>query len=114
MGTDNEKVDKVKEISYFRRILPQILASSAKNLLLLDLGMAVSIPTIVIPALRGLKEHDNNDILSFTAAVIKLIATKTCCFYFYCDFYSKRHGLRQYLLFFNRSEALPVELSWSH
>lgn len=54
------------EISRFRTILPQVLASTAKNLLLLDLGMAVSFPTIVIPALKGLKPHDNNDILSFT------------------------------------------------
>ena len=69
MKNDSEKNEKLKSISTFRRILPQILASSAKNLLLLDLGMAVSFPTIVIPALRGLKEHDNNDILSFTAEV---------------------------------------------
>jgi MFS family permease len=55
-----------KEISVFRTILPQILASTAKNLLLLDLGMAVSFPTIVIPALKGLKAHDNQDFLSFT------------------------------------------------
>lgn len=61
--------EKHQQISSFRRILPQILASSAKNLLLLDLGMAVSFPTIVIPALRGLKEHDQDSILSFTAEV---------------------------------------------
>ncbi|KAL7033165.1 hypothetical protein ACKWTF_007494 [Chironomus riparius] len=67
MKNDTEKNENLKEISTFQRILPQILASSAKNLLLLDLGMAVSFPTIVIPALRGLKMHDNNDILSFTA-----------------------------------------------
>lgn len=70
MKNESETNEKLKDISTFRRILPQILASSAKNLLLLDLGMAVSFPTIVIPALRGLKEHDNNDILSFTAEVI--------------------------------------------
>lgn len=70
MKSESEKSEKLKDISTFRRILPQILASSAKNLLLLDLGMAVSFPTIVIPALRGLKAHDNNDILSFTAEVI--------------------------------------------
>lgn len=67
--SDKEKPKKegdVEEVTTFRRILPQILASTAKNLLLLDLGMAVSFPTIVIPALRGLKAHDNNDILSFT------------------------------------------------
>jgi hypothetical protein len=60
----NEK----QEISTFRRVLPQILASSAKNLLLLDLGMSVAFPTILIPSLKGLKAHDNNDILSITNA----------------------------------------------
>lgn len=55
----------VEEISTFRRILPQILASSAKNLLLLDLGMSVAFPTILIASLKGLKAHDNNDFLSF-------------------------------------------------
>lgn len=57
---------KKNDIGKFRTILPQILASTAKNLLLLDLGMAVSFPTIVIPALRGLKLHDSQDFLSFT------------------------------------------------
>lgn len=57
--TEPEKIGK------FRTILPQVLASTAKNFLLLDLGMAVSFPTIVIPALRGLKSHDV-DFLSFT------------------------------------------------
>ena len=62
----NEKEKREpKMIGKFRTILPQILASTAKNLLLLDLGMAVSFPTIVIPALRGLKAHDK-DFLSFT------------------------------------------------
>lgn len=63
--TEPEKA-KPEKIGKFRTILPQILASTAKNLLLLDLGMAVSFPTIVIPALRGLKAHDNQDFLSFT------------------------------------------------
>lgn len=63
--TEPEK-PKPERIGTFRTILPQILASTAKNLLLLDLGMAVSFPTIVIPALRGLKAHDNQDFLSFT------------------------------------------------
>lgn len=30
--------------------------------------MAVAFPTIVIPALRGLKNYDNNETLSFTNA----------------------------------------------
>lgn len=62
----NEPDKPLEKISKFRTILPQILASTAKNLLLLDLGMAVSFPTIVIPALKGLKQHDNADFLSFT------------------------------------------------
>jgi hypothetical protein len=66
MTVDMEKYQKT---STFRRILPQILASTAKNLLLLDLGMAVSFPTIVIPALSGLKLHDRDNILSFTPQV---------------------------------------------
>ena len=65
----SEKSEKLKEISSFRRILPQVLASTAKNLLLFDLGLAVAFPTIVIPALRGLKDHDKDEFLEFTAAV---------------------------------------------
>lgn len=46
----------------------QILASSAKNLLLIDLGLAIAFPTIVIPALRGLQNEKNPDeFLEFSA-----------------------------------------------
>jgi len=82
--TDNRDVCKMnesekprKEISRFRTILPQVLASTAKNLLLLDLGMAVSFPTIVIPALKGLKAHDNMDFLSFTDSQASWFGEKT-------------------------------------
>ncbi|XP_055607908.1 facilitated trehalose transporter Tret1-like [Uranotaenia lowii] len=54
------------EAGTFRTVLPQILASTAKNFLLLDLGMAVAIPTIVIPALRGLKNRAPDEFLHFT------------------------------------------------
>lgn len=37
----------------------QILATTAKNFLLLDLGLSVAFPTIVIPALRGLSKATN-------------------------------------------------------
>lgn len=45
----------------------KVLACSVKNLLLIDLGMAVAFSTIVIPVLRGL-QHDRNpdEILHFT------------------------------------------------
>lgn len=56
-----------EEASTFRTILPQILASTAKNFLLFDLGLAVAFPTIVIPALRGTIENlDNPETLYFT------------------------------------------------
>lgn len=56
------------EASAFRTILPQVLASSAKNLLLFDLGLSVAFPTIVIPVLRGLQTDRNPDeTLLFTA-----------------------------------------------
>lgn len=58
---------KPEEASTFRTILPQILASTAKNFLLFDLGLAVAFPTIVIPALRGTIENlDNPETLFFT------------------------------------------------
>lgn len=62
MGGEEPKPEAGK----FRTILPQILASTAKNFLLLDLGMAVALPTIVIPALRGLKNRAPDEFLHFT------------------------------------------------
>uniref|UniRef100_A0A1B6CRE8 Major facilitator superfamily (MFS) profile domain-containing protein n=1 Tax=Clastoptera arizonana TaxID=38151 RepID=A0A1B6CRE8_9HEMI len=53
---------EVQKVSTIRRALPQVLASTAKNLILLDLGMTIAFPTFVIPALLNAKEG-----LSFTA-----------------------------------------------
>lgn len=55
-----------KPIGKFRTILPQVLACIAKNLLIINMGLAMSIPTLVIPSLKGLKAHDNSDILTLT------------------------------------------------
>lgn len=98
----------LKKISTFRTILPQILASTAKNLLLLDLGMAVAFPTIVIPALKGLKAHDNNDFLTLTDAQAswfgkkRLYSSSTSRFIF--------NSQRASHSFFSRLVASPVEL----
>lgn len=40
-----------------RQAIPQVLASCAKNMLLLDIGMTLAFPTVVIAALLGSKEH---------------------------------------------------------
>uniref|UniRef100_A0A1B6IZ61 Major facilitator superfamily (MFS) profile domain-containing protein n=2 Tax=Homalodisca liturata TaxID=320908 RepID=A0A1B6IZ61_9HEMI len=45
-----------RSVSQFRRALPQYLAALAKNLLLLDLGMVIAFPTIVIPPLLHAKD----------------------------------------------------------
>lgn len=37
----------------FKKILPQLLAVGAKNLLLLGYGMTLGFPTIAIPSLKG-------------------------------------------------------------
>lgn len=51
----------------FRRILAQILASTAKNTLLFNYGLAVTFPTILIPALTGLNTKLNpNETLRIT------------------------------------------------
>ncbi|XP_075214661.1 facilitated trehalose transporter Tret1-like [Lycorma delicatula] len=52
--TKDEQTDHEK-ISRYRRALPQVLASTAKNLILMDLGMTIAFPTIVIPALTNNK-----------------------------------------------------------
>ncbi|XP_034234118.1 sugar transporter ERD6-like 8 [Thrips palmi] len=44
-------------VSPLREAIPQVLASCAKNMLLLDIGMTLAFPTVVIAALLGSKEH---------------------------------------------------------
>ncbi|GAB0097348.1 facilitated trehalose transporter Tret1 [Sergentomyia squamirostris] len=56
-----------KVISKFRMYLPQILASTAKNLLNVDIGLAESFPTIAIPPLLGTVEGGEEEIFHFTA-----------------------------------------------
>lgn len=62
--------EKLEQLSTpkWRMYLPQILASMAKNLLILDLGLAGAFPTIAIPVLTGLKTtaESANDPLRFT------------------------------------------------
>lgn len=49
-------------------MLPQVIACSVKNLLLIDLGLAVGFSTIVIPVLSGLQADRNpNETLRFDA-----------------------------------------------
>lgn len=60
---NNAEKNELPAVSKYRRALPQVLATSAKNLILLDLGMTLAFPTLVIPALLN---SDQN--LSFTIA----------------------------------------------
>ncbi|XP_014243234.1 facilitated trehalose transporter Tret1-like [Cimex lectularius] len=50
-ASDEKGSEDVKPVSKWRRALPQVIASTIKNLLLLDLGMTIAFPTIAIPVL---------------------------------------------------------------
>lgn len=46
-----------------------MIASTVKNFLLLDLGLSIAFPTIVIPALTGLNDQVNpNETIHMSAA----------------------------------------------
>ncbi|KAF6203369.1 hypothetical protein GE061_003788 [Apolygus lucorum] len=47
-----EKEEEKPPVSNLRRMIPQILAVTAKNTLLLNFGLSLAFPTIVIPALQ--------------------------------------------------------------
>uniref|UniRef100_A0A336LS95 CSON014628 protein n=1 Tax=Culicoides sonorensis TaxID=179676 RepID=A0A336LS95_CULSO len=64
---DNEKKSpEIKEISTFRRFLPQVCASAAQNLLILNLGIAMNYPTIAIPPLKGTRNREDDEVITFT------------------------------------------------
>lgn len=48
------------EAGTFRKILPQLIASTIKNFLIFDLGLALGFPTIVIPYLTGITQNSGN------------------------------------------------------
>ncbi|GAB0097351.1 facilitated trehalose transporter Tret1 [Sergentomyia squamirostris] len=60
-------MEEQRGVSKFRMYLPQILASTAKNLLILDIGLAAAFPTIAIPPLLGTVEGGEEEIFHFTA-----------------------------------------------
>lgn len=57
---------EIKHVSAFRRILPQVLASFVKHLLILDLAIAMTFPTVIIPQLTGVKNRAPDETLTFT------------------------------------------------
>lgn len=64
---DDGECTSPDKVTAFRRILPQFLASSAKNLLIVELGVTMAFPSIVIPALTGLNQNLNpNETLHMT------------------------------------------------
>ncbi|XP_055691194.1 facilitated trehalose transporter Tret1-like [Lutzomyia longipalpis] len=54
------------KISKFRMYLPQILATTAKNLLMIQVGLSATFPTIAIPPLVGTIESTEEEIFHFT------------------------------------------------
>lgn len=56
-----KKASEIEEISSYRRIFPQILATFAKNLIIFNLGEFYAFPTLVIPSLIGVCSELNPD-----------------------------------------------------
>ncbi|XP_059619605.1 facilitated trehalose transporter Tret1-like [Phlebotomus argentipes] len=54
------------KVSKFRMYLPQILATTAKNLLVIDIGLTTTFPTIAIPPLLGTVDVQEEEIFHFT------------------------------------------------
>uniref|UniRef100_A0A336K6S6 CSON014626 protein n=1 Tax=Culicoides sonorensis TaxID=179676 RepID=A0A336K6S6_CULSO len=52
-----------QKVSPFRRILPQVLASLVKHLLIVDLSMSISVPAIIIPQLTGVRNRAPDEFL---------------------------------------------------
>lgn len=61
---------KALHISRFRQYLPQILAVSVKNVVLLAYGMTLGIATIVIPAVDGGNGQNSDDDIILTTEQI--------------------------------------------
>lgn len=55
---------EVQDVSAFRRILPQVLASFVKHLLILDLAISISFPAVLIPQLTGVRNRAPDEFLS--------------------------------------------------
>lgn len=64
----------------WRSYLSQILASTIKNFLLFDLGLAISFPTIIIPALQ-LKAQVPEDFGNFTTSTLNPLDLPVESFY---------------------------------
>lgn len=76
-----ETTTESDEISSFRRYLPQVIACSAKNLLIVEFGLTLSFSTILISALSGLNPTLNpNETLSITPDQSVWIASMTMIF----------------------------------
>ncbi|XP_026332883.1 facilitated trehalose transporter Tret1-like [Hyposmocoma kahamanoa] len=82
-GTDIES--KTNHYGYkknFRTALPQILAVSVKNLLLLGYGMTLGFPTILIPAVKNPKEGEvlklENSEISWISSINLIVVPIGC------------------------------------
>lgn len=60
----------------------QVIASTVKNFLLLDIGLSVAFPTIVIPALMGLNNAVNpNESVHLNAVQASWLGKAIICFH---------------------------------
>lgn len=77
----------------FRRIASQFIATTIKNVHIVDWGLTGAMPTLIIPALTGLQNEQNRDeLLSMDGSEASWIGEPICfCFNwrFFSDFFFK-------------------------
>ncbi|XP_031639263.1 facilitated trehalose transporter Tret1-like [Contarinia nasturtii] len=57
----DESLQNPNEISTFRRVIPQVLASAAKSLIILNKGLYDGLAAIAIPSMLGISQELNSD-----------------------------------------------------
>ncbi|TMW51385.1 hypothetical protein DOY81_003509 [Sarcophaga bullata] len=100
-----------KEISNFRRALPQFLAVSVKNILLFVYGMTLGFPTIVIPAIQGGDGREPSDIVLNKDEISWFSSINLICVPLGCLFsglLTQPLGKKRAMQFVN----LPILASW--
>ena len=75
---------KTSYIDYLLRVLSsQFIATTVKNLLLIDWGLVTTFPTILIAAMTGVSnEHNRNESISITASEATWIGNSSSIYLF--------------------------------
>ncbi|XP_055375334.1 facilitated trehalose transporter Tret1 [Condylostylus longicornis] len=93
--------NETEPISKFRRALPQFIAVSVNNVILIVYGMVLGFPIVIIPAIQLGHNYRNNDLFLNKDEIIWLSTISLTCVPFgsivsgfYCEYIGKKRGLQ--------------------